>query len=479
MREAGLRNRCRTPRREWLPVAGRKALRLAGALGVAVSLSAGVVQAQQTSLTIYQDGRVVVRRTFPVALARGANTVALDLGVPHVDPGTLVALGDGVQITGVETSGATGQDAALRRAVGHEIEFMTQRGDSVHFLRGTLLSLDPLAVRVEGRVVFTAPGTPALPDSLVSLARRVELTVDAARARPSFGLAYLTDGLRWSASYALVVPRAGGGDATGSMAGSATIENPGALTFGAATVQLLAGEVRRAGGPRPVPMAEGVGAMMRAAVAPAPAEEAVGETHVYTLPGTVDLAPGETRTVALFPRAEVRVEPEYLLRHSPYVYQSQQPQAEQDLHPEVSYLVPRPRGTPFGDTPLPAGTVRVFSPDSAGRLQLLGEARIDHTPAGRELHVVTGTAFDITAQRTQLTFEPRGNREAVSSYRVAIQNAGREPVTVQVLEQLPGENDILSSTVPPQRLSASSVRFPVSVPAGGEATLEFRVRVRW
>jgi hypothetical protein len=220
-------------------------------------------------------------------------------------------------------------------------------------------------------------------------------------------------------------------------------------------------------------------AMARAAAAAPPSEEAVGETHVYTLPGTVDFAPGESRSVALFPRAEVQVEPEYLLRHSPYVWQVRQGGPERDLHPEIAYLARRPRGTAFGDTPLPAGIVRVFAADSAGRLQLLGEAQIPHTPAGRELHLSTGTAFDITAQRTQVTFEPRGGREAVSSYRVTIQNAKPDAVTVQVLEVFPGQNEVLSSSVPPERLSASSVRFPVTVAAGGEATLEYRVRVRW
>jgi hypothetical protein len=308
------------------------------------------------------------------------------------------------------------------------------------------------------------------------LAPQVEVTVDAARAQRSLRLAYLANGLQWRASYALVLPRVRG--ARGSIAGYATIEDPGGLTFPGAEVQLLAGDVRRAS-PSPRPYAEGMALMRAAPQAAAPAEEAVGETHLYTLAGTVDLAPGVTRTVALFPRADVAVEPEYVLRHAAYVFQSRQDQPEQDLHAEVSYLVRRPRGTAFGDAPLPAGVVRVLAPDSAGRLQLVGEAQIPHTPAGRELHLVTGTAFDVTAQRTQLTFEPGVKRSAVSSYRVTIQNAKSDSVTVQVLEEFPGQFDVLSSSVPPERLSASSVRFPVRVPAGGDATLEYRVRVRW
>lgn len=453
-------------------------MRLAGVLGAAMCLAAGIAKAQQTSLTIYQDGRVMVRRTIATPVPRGLTTFPVDLGARSVDAGTIVALDEGLEIVGAVTSAATGPEAALRRALGREIDWMLVRPDSgVRFIRGTLLSLDPPAVRVDGRVVFTLPGTPAFPDSLVSLAPQVSLSVESARDLPSLRLAYQLQGLGWRASYALVLPRGGAGQ--GAVTGLATIENPGGLTFGGAEVQLLAGDVRRAAQP-PRGFAEGA-VMMRAQAAPAAvaAEEAVGETHVYTLPGTVDLSPGVARTVALFPRAEAPVEPEYLLRHGWYAFQSRQPQGEQDLHPEVSYLVRRAAHTPFGDVPLPAGALRLLAPDSAGRLQLVGEVQIPHTPAGRELHLVTGTAFDVTAQRTQLTFEPHGSREAVSSYRVVIQNAKDTAVTVQVLEEFPGDWEVLSSSAPPERLSSSSVRFPVSVPAGGEATLEYRVRVKW
>ena len=478
----------RTERREvarravgqWLGDVSGEAWRLAGTLAVAAALSAGTLRAQETSLTIYQSGRALVRRSFPVAVPRGASTLSVDLGTRNVDPGTLVTLDDGVEIRGVTVVAATGPEASLRRAVGRDIAFMVMGGDSaVRFIRGTLLSLDPQTVRTVGGVIYGFPGTPAFPDSLVELApSRLAVTVDAARARPSLRLAYQADGLQWRASYTLVVPR--NLRASGAMAGLATIDDPGGLLFTGAEVQLLAGDVRRAPSAAPRPM------MARAAIAgnaleeaSVTSEESVGETHVYTLPGTVDLVPGQSKSVALFAQASVPVEPEYVLRHASYVFQSQQSQPEQDLHAETGYLVRRAKGTPFGDTPLPAGAVRVLTPDSGGRLQLVGEPQVQHTPAGRELHLVTGTAFDITAQRVQTTFAMDGRRASISSYRVTIQNAKSDTVTVQVLDEFPGQFEVLSSSVPAERLSSSSVRFAVRVPPGGEATLDYRVRARW
>jgi len=465
---------------QWFSVLSTRTWRRAGACVALLLGVTGALRAQETSVTIYQGGQALVRRTFPVPVPRGASTLGVDLGARNVDPATLVALDEGVEVRGVTVASGTGPEAALRRSVGREIGFMVMGGDSgVRFVRGTLLSLDPQAVRTAGGVIYGFPGTPAFPDSLVELAAGLAVTVETARAKPSLRLAFQAQGLQWRAAYTLVLPRAKG--ARGTMAGLATIEDPGGLAFPGAEVQLLAGDVRRAPeapamAPAPYAMRAGAVALEQVVV---PSEESVGETHLYTLPGTVDLVPGESRSVALFAQAPVQVEPEYVLRHPMFVWQARQDQPEQDLHAEIGYLVRRPRGTPFGDTPLPAGPVRVLTPDSGGRLQLVGEPQIEHTPAGRELHLVTGTAFDVTAQRVQLTFALDGRRASISSYRVTVQNAKDDTVTVQVLDQFPGQFEVLSSSVPAERLSATSLRFPVVVPPGGETTLEYRVRARW
>jgi hypothetical protein len=435
------------------------------------------LSAQETSLTIYQDGRVMVRRAIPLALPRGTSTVSVDLGGRSADPTSLVALDEGVEVRGVVSSAATGVAGSLRRALGRDLDFYVG-GDSLRFVRGTVLSLDPPAYRVAGRVVYEMPGRPAFPDSLVQLAPQAEVTVEAARPARALRVAYLAQGLNWRAGYTLIVPSSGSGRA--AMTGGATIENPGALTIGGAQVQLLAGDVRRAAPARGYAMdrASPSPQMAMAAAAP-PTEEAVGESHVYTLPGTVDFLAGTSRTVALFAQAAPQVERSFAFRASGSGHQQQWRSVEQDLHAEVTYLVRRPAATSFGDTPLPAGIVRVLVPDAAGRVQLLGEVPIPHTPAGRELKLATGTAFDITAQRTQLTFVQQGRRQVEVSYRVLIQNAKGDSATVQVYDEFPSQWEVLSSTVRSERLSSTTVRFAVPVAAAGEAQLEYRVRVQW
>jgi hypothetical protein len=434
--------------------------------------------AQAPSLTIYSDGRVLVRRAVPAAVARGVTTVPVDLGVRDVDAGSLAVLDSGVTLRGVRVVQATGLDGSLLRALGGAVEFQVGHDSAPRYVRGTLLSLTPPTVRVDGRVRYGFPGTPVFPDSLVQLAPRTELTVESPRALTTLSLLYLTGGLQWQATYSVTVPRSGAGPS--SVTGSAIIQNPGMVSLRGAQVQLLAGDVRRAAVPRAPAMVVAQARALEADAAAAPSEEAVGGTHVYTLPGAVDLVPGETRTVALFARAVTRAEPWYFLRPVPgYGPMNPWPEPQRDLHPDVEYRIAREVRTPFGQTPLPGGIVRVYAPDTAGRAQLLGEAGLDHTPAGRELRLVTGTAFDLTATRTQTEFDRRGDRESISAYRVTLRNARGERVVVQVEDRFPTEWELLASTVPGERPSARSVRFPVAVPSGGEATLEYRVRLRW
>jgi len=446
---------------------------------LAVLPSCRLAVCQETSVTIYSDGRLLVRRTIPVAVARGTSTVVADLGVREADPASIVSLDSTVQIRGVRLFGATGLEGSLRRSMGSDVVFRVGPDSAPRYVRGTLLSLDPPTVRIDGYVLYGLPGSPVFPDSMVQLQSRVEVTLDAARATSSLRLMYQSNGLSWAASYALVLPRGGAGPA--AVTGTAQVDNGGAVSLPGAQAQLLAGTVRRVT-PTPRPMA--AAAMRGVVVSSANLEESVDDealsgTRVYTLPGTVDFAPGETRTVPLFARTVAAVEPEYILRQQGYGLTSAWPEEQRDQHPEIGYRVRRPPASPFGAVALPAGVVRAYEPDELNRPQLVGEASIQHTPPGRDLRLTTGTAFDLTAIRAQTAFERRGDRETVSAYRVEIQNAKSQAAVVQVTDQCPGRCEIMSSSVPGEQPTVASVIFRVTVPANGSATLQYQLRARW
>ena len=82
--------------------------------------------AAQTSLTIYNDGRVLMRRTLPVAVPRGSSVQRLTLGA--LDPATVFSLDSTVTLMGVSYDGAVDEGSALRRSVGKRLVFRLPPG---------------------------------------------------------------------------------------------------------------------------------------------------------------------------------------------------------------------------------------------------------------------------------------------------------------------------------------------------------------
>ena len=380
---------------------------------------------------------------------------------------------------------ATDRAAALRAALGRTLSFVRAKGDTV---AATVIRVDPPQYRLaDGRLLLSEPGEPLFPAeaSLVRSEPEVAVVVDAARARPRTEVAYVSQGVNWEALYKVQVS----GD-KGQVSGTATVTSQ-SIKVDSAEVQLVAGSINRARVSPPTPRADFIVRQNVMAAAPAPeyaAEQAVGETHVYLLPSRLSLEPGVPVATALFPRTSVPVTRELIVPGVlPWQGWLQQTGAEPNRVPvQVWYTLKRDRGSPFGDRPLPAGTMQLFQADSSGRLLLIGEAATNHTAPGRDLRVQSGDAFDVTAERVQTDYNQeqlppaqRGmpsRRRVTAAYKVTITNAKSEAVSVDVRESRYGVWRIVESSVPAEKLSATEQRFRVSVPAGGAATLTYSVQ---
>ncbi len=450
-------------------------MRAAGVLAVII-LVGGVAAEAQTSLTIYQDGRVLQRRTLPVRVPAGASSHQLALG--QFDLGSLFALDSGLAITGAQYDAAQDQANALRRAVGRQLAFATRGPNGAREITmADVMAVDPERYRLEdGRVTFQAPGIPLFPAELVLLQSSLLVVIKSEKPRTSLGLGFFSGGASWNAAYAITL-----GKGTARVAGHAAIQ-VGTIRADSVEVQLLAGNVGSA--PKTF---QGRGPLAReASMAIADmgsSEQQVGEAHLYTLPGRLAFVPGVETSAALFEPAAAPLERTYTVRGQlPYWGGLPQSGDEQIEPVNVTYIIKRPAKTEFGDRPVPGGTVRLYERDAAGRPQLVGESSVGHTAAGQDLRLDAGTAFDLTARRLQTAYETRleGKRTvAMATYAVTIANAKDSVVSVDVLEQRGGEWTVVSSSVAAEKVSSTITRFRVKVPARGETTLTYRVRVVW
>lgn len=383
-------------------------------------------------VTIYPQGLALVEEEREIDLAsRGSFTLTglpagLILNSLNIEGLTVLSLR--------ETASGAGS-AGL--PVGKWVQVITAGGT----FQGKLVSLtgdDLVLETTEGKLFihgYQAIRTPYPPTRAVEVSYRV----DGEAGKKTLVIRYLTQGISWSASYRAYLAESG----ELFLRGVAEIDTSTGISFPGATVDLIAGEIR-------LPFPKSGGYEVRAlAAAPEAMVSQAGEYHRYSLPQPVDLAPG----AALFPLVGTTL---------PYseVYRFRGGPVETVIRFKNTAL------------PLPAGQVSVY--EEGGRL-LVGAAPIGHTPVGKEVELVIGSAFDLTGDRVQLSHRLEG-KEYVDSYRVTISSAKEEEVQVEVWESLPGLWTITDSSLPYRVVDSHTVVFVVPVPAKGQATLTYTVR---
>lgn len=453
-----------------------KQLRLVALLAV---VSNPQLTAQQ-SLTIYGDGRVLVRSTMAARVPSGSSTHRLALG--FLDAGSIFSLDSALTIVGASYDASVDEANTMRRAIGRKLVFETGvwKDSVMETVEAEVLGVEPELFRMpDGTISFQRPGRPRYPSDIVLAAPTLTVGVQSAAARDALRLGWFTDGAAWRASYSVILGRG-----VARVAGQAEIGS-GRLSVDDAEIQLLAGDVGRAA-PAGGPVAARYNAMaaseMRMADAAAK-QEGVGEAHLYSIPGRLTLRPGTQTVAALFEPASAPWERNYTVRGQLPWYGPLPQYGEEDKPPvEVQYVLKRKARTPFGDAPMPGGVWRLYDADAAGRPQLIGEAASGHTPAGEDVRLTAGSAFDLTAERVQTDYATtrESNRTiATAAYRVTLKSAKDSAATVDVIESRRGEWSLVESSLPAEKLSSTETRFRVRVPAKGQVTLTYRVRVIW
>ncbi|WP_242518178.1 MULTISPECIES: DUF4139 domain-containing protein [Thiorhodovibrio] len=291
-------------------------------------------------------------------------------------------------------------------------------------------------------------------------------------------LSYLTGGLSWQADY---VGELSSDETRLDLTGWVTLENRSGSSYHDAQLQLVAGDVNRA----PEPVAEFSQLAQRrmvAAAAPPMQEEALFEYHLYSLAEPTTIADNQSKQVSLLAAPDAKVGKELLIQGGAGAYQRALGELAQDLDVQVFIEFTNDEASNLG-MPLPAGTLRVYKRDAAGNAQFIGEDNIDHTPKNETVKVLLGQSFDLTAERKQTEFSKRSGSgpwqyEYDSAFEIVMRNAKPEAAKVTLQESIPGDWKILEESAPHEKGNARTAVWTLEVPAEGETTLTYRVRVR-
>ena len=333
---------------------------------------------------------------------------------------------------------------------------------------------DRIETGVPGRLAFSS-----VPDNLRDRPTLVVSLNTAQAAEDTLELSYLTGGLAWRADYVAELAK---NDDKLDLNAWVTLTNTSGATYQNAKLQLVAGDVNRVQEGFAVGKAELAKKKLDVYDRVKMAEESLFEYHLYTLDRPTTIAENQTKQVALLSAANIPVRKEFLLRGAEYYYQSSYGDIGQKM--KVGVFVEFENKDGNLGIPLPKGTVRVYKKDNAGNAQFVGEDNIDHTPKNEKVRLKLGDAFDVTADKKQTSFEVKPSTSQYNyiydaAFEITLKNAKDAPVTVKVVEPIPGDWQMQSHSLPHKKEASNTAVWLVDVPASGKARLVYKVRVRY
>lgn len=439
------------------------------------------------SVTIYNENLALVKDARRVELDKGGNLLAWrDVSARIMPETALLREEGGASLTVLEQNfdfDLLTPRKLLEKHLGQKVTVIKthpQTGVESREAATVLSTNDGVVLGFADRIETGVPGRIAFDTLPGNLRDRPTLLLSldsSASGKQQLELSYLTGGLSWRADY---VAELNSKDDRLDISGWVTLTNTSGTSYADARLQLVAGDVNRV---RPeLQRANQLAMAAKAMPAAAPmAEESLFEYHLYTLERPTTIAEQQTKQVALLSAAHIPVRKELLLQGRDYYYRSSVGDLGQKMKVGV-FVEFDNKGQGLG-VPLPKGVIRVYKKDSGGRAQFVGEDRIDHTPRNEKIRVKLGEAFDVTADKKQTDFQKISGGHSgyvfESAYQIDLKNAKDEAVTVRLIEPIPGDWEILSESHPHKKPTSNTAVWDIPVPAGGKASVTYRVRARF
>ena len=468
----------------------RLALLLAFLLGSLWTVS-GQETSQNIALTVYNHGTALIRERHRLDLEQGISAITIDGVAASIDPTSvsLQSLGNPAGFSVLEQHyryDLGDRETLLSRYLDKVIHITASDGTVysgalLHNDIGTAMlrldSGDLALINLNGvrdvrlpasDALITRPTLQWLVNSSVADAQDVELT-------------YLADGINWTADYNVLL--GADGDSL-DIQGRVTLNNHSGRAFHDVQLKLVAGDIQRVQ-PQPMLAESRLVAFDAAEQASGVEQRELFEYQLYEVKRPVSINGNETRQIEWVSAANVAAARAFVFDSSPrfggYYAPIDYPQGHgsPDAGGVLTYLQFSTGGEGGLDADLPGGRMRVYQADVDGAGLLIGEGLIDHTPAGGEVSILLGKAFDLAGERTQTDFALVSRDVIQESFEIRLHNRkDDEAVEIRIPERLYRWSDwkIIESSAPYERKSASMIEFRLELAPGDERVLTYSVQ---
>ncbi len=460
-----------------------------------VDIAAGqdALQSRRTSLddqtdvaiTVYNNNLALVRDRRDVELENGEVTLTFMDVAQQIKPETVsirsLSNPGGIRILEQNYEfDLISPSKLMEKFVGKQVELRSFNSKNTFTSEmATLLSVNESPVyQVGNDIHLRHPGSVVLPEIPNNLIAKPSLiwTLDSDADKQSIEATYLTQGIQWSADYVLTMNRE---ETTMDIAGWVTLVNLSGAQYTDAKLKIVAGDVNVITNNVALDyFADSDGAFNSALLQSMPVEESFAEYHLYTIPRRTTIKQNQSKQVRLLSANTVKVEKLYEYRGQEYFFSQRFPQVMPEQKVGVFVKFRNDEENSLG-IPLPGGTMRVYQEDSESMLQFAGEDRIQHTPKDEDVRLRMGNAFDVVGERVQKDYKVIASNVHESEYEITLRNHKESNIVVDVVEPMPGDWQVLSSSHQHEKRDARTAVYSIPVEQDGEVVLKYRVRVRF
>lgn len=476
-------------------------------------LRSRIAEQTKVSLTVYSNGRALVRDRRKVSFDRGRFQLEIQdvSSKMKAETAQFKSLSTGGELTVLEQNlefDLISPQQLLEKFLGRTVSVIRvhpTNGSETAEPAEVLAVQNGVVLRMKDRIETGIPGRISFPDLPASLRAEptLSLLIDSKkRGEQDVELSYQTEGISWRADYNAELNE---DETQMNLNGLVTLTNQSGTSFRNAQLQLMGGDIQTVEREsyRATSKARMYASPMVASLSAdssAVSGDAFFEYHLYTLPRATSIMSNQTKQVTLLQAGKVQTRKELIFTSGDQNYYS--PEDEFNLgeadsgssadDAELGAVVAGGVFLAFENDkdakigmPLPAGILRVYKSDKNGMSQFIGEDNIRHTPEGERVRVRLGRSFDVTTRRKRTSFKnlPASGgtkkfvRNSETGVRVTFKNAKSVAQQVIYREVIPGDWKIVSSNHDHKKISKDNAEWQLSVPAKGKVVLDFRVQV--
>ncbi|NHZ86669.1 MAG: hypothetical protein GWP19_12445 [Planctomycetia bacterium] len=285
-------------------------------------------------------------------------------------------------------------------------------------------------------------------------------------------LVYMSGGFDWNAKYRMIMLDESN---KAILIPEAFVKNNSDLSFSRLSLQLVEGNLNRVRHDYAVKSLQRSNAMMEYAEADmgysgaTPERENLGDYYIYTISNELKLNANESIIVRLYDAREISYQKTYLFENY------EQTQSEEPLAVEIKIDNTEKNNL---NLPLPQGTIELYQTKRNGQLEFLGEDMVKQVPKGATARLIAGRAFDVVGKRKVLNYD-RQRKSEEASIEITVTNTKNHDANVKIIEKISGDWVIRDESTRYIKEDASTIYFPITVPANSEMLVTYTYRKEW